>query len=211
MKKNDDIEKIVLKIKTVRQSLQLVDDIIPFLSNVFGFIGQMFPLIMNIRVSLHQSTDKLPMASQNITDVSETTELATHQVMDKLDNIVSKLNAMPRYLASRENTSGGMRLIEDIREEVTDIINALQFQDITSQQLEHTNRILGAVYDNFIELFETINNAGSGNENGQDSLDMIEKELRKKLDMEMEDFKTRTKDNVRNKGISQSEIDKMFK
>lgn len=211
MNQDLNIDDIVGKIETIRNSLKISDEIIPMLSNMFSFMADMLPLMASIKYSLKNTTDELPTASDNISSVSQTTELATHQVLDKLDGILDKLELLPAELKNQETTSPGMRMIFDMKEESTDIINALQFQDITSQQLEHSVTILDAVYQKFISLFDRISTVAPENEFVDGAIKNIETKYQKQYQQDLQEFKQKTEDKIRNKGISQNEIDDLFK
>ena len=156
MSSNINMEEVLKRIEDIRGMLQLSDEIIPFLSDLFRFIKEVIPLMMAIKSSIKDSASKLPTASQNISTVSETTELATHQMLDKLDIIMDRMYSLSDNLGDSDQDKEKKAIVSEVQNEVNDIISALQFQDITSQQLEHANRILEAIYDKFLNLFESI-------------------------------------------------------
>jgi flavin-binding protein dodecin len=86
---------------------------------------------------LQESVDKL-------TEVSTATESAATRIMDGIDRAQSMLDALD-LLAEAPTVNGAIEeatLRAHVREELFQIVGALQFQDITSQQLGHTAMML---------------------------------------------------------------------
>jgi len=79
---------------------------------------------------IRESVDKL-------TEVSTATEAAAHRIMDGIDRAQGMLDALDRLAEAMVRAR--------LREELFQIIGALQFQDITSQQLGHAAQMLGDV------------------------------------------------------------------
>ena len=101
--------------------------------------------------------------------------------------------------------------IEIAKNNANEIIFALQFQDIISQKLEHTSRILSAVYENFMELFDSFVKMKERTSLGKDIINAIENECNVAMRQEKTDkFNKQTEDKIRNQGISQADIDKLF-
>ncbi len=205
------MEDVLKRIEDIRDMLRLSDEVIPFLGDLFKFIKDVIPLMMSIKSSIEDSASKLPTASENINTVSATTELATHQMLDKLDIIMDNMDKLSVGLPDDETGKEKKGMITSVQNEVADIINALQFQDITSQQLEHANRILEAIYGKFIMLFDSIRTVKARSLVGEEIIGALEEEHRQRLEKESENFNKETEDIVRNKGISQSDIDRLFK
>jgi chemotaxis regulatin CheY-phosphate phosphatase CheZ len=103
-------------------------------------------------------------------------------------------------------------MIDDISNEASEIIFAFQFQDITTQQLEHVNRILEAIYERFVTLFESSLRLKSSTTLGNNVIEAIEGELGTKSgEKTKKDFEKQTEDKIRHTGISQDKIDDFFK
>jgi methyl-accepting chemotaxis protein len=211
MEKAQNISEVLSKIEDIRGFFKIGDEIIPFLSDLFVFLRDIMPLMTEMNISLQDSTRKLPTASDKISTVSEATESATHQILDKLDSISGKLGTLSDHLKQNDSTPGSKRYVDEIQGEVTDIIYALQFQDITAQQLEHANRILAAIYEKFQKLFQSIENLKTDTKVGHKVMELIEAEVdMQKIQKEQEEFEAQTTDIIRNQGISQDDIDALF-
>ncbi len=212
MKDARNMDDVLSKIEELRSFLKFSDEVFPFISQLFLFIQDIIPLMMKINYSIKESTNKLPSATKNIASVSQTTEMATHQVLDKLDSIVNKLQGLSSGLKAVENAGEKQDVIEDVQGDISDIIFALQFQDITSQQLEQANRILEAIYEKFSSLFSSMLLVKEKTNVGEEVLSAIDNEADSPaVVQERENFDKQTADKVRMHGISQADIDQLFK
>lgn len=202
----DEFGNIVGSISQIREFFKMGDEITPFLTELFAFLKDLVPLMTEVNHSLHLSTDKLPAASTSITKATDTTEAATFQVMDKLEEIAGKLTRMIDASAKQD-----MDLIQSIQDDIQETMNTLQFQDIAAQQLEHANRILEAIFYRFSGLFESLNKVRMTSKFGQSILDALrEDSTEETLEKRTEEFEDVTKDIIRNGNVSQDDIDQLF-
>ena len=81
------IDDVLNRIEDIRDSLKFGDEILPLLSDLFMFLKDTIPLMLEANISLKESANKIPTASENIESISKTTELATNEVMDKLESL----------------------------------------------------------------------------------------------------------------------------
>ena len=208
MEERTEISAVLKKIEELRAFLKFGDEIFPFISELFLFIQDIIPLMVKINHSIKDSTNRLPTATDNIMTVSEVTETATHRVMDKLDVIMAELDDLSGKVKGKSELENR---IQKIQNEVSEIMYALQFQDITTQQLEHVNRILQAIYEKFTRLFDSILGVKKKTKVGGEILSAIESEINGvEYRRESERFQHQTADKVRLKGISQEDIDRLF-
>ena len=147
MNESYPVGEIFEKIAEMQDFLRIGDEVIPFLADLFKFIQDVMPLMSEIQRSFTDTSGKLPDATQRLNDVSQATEMATHEIMDKLESINNRLDKLSDSLPENEKAS-----VDDVKNDVMDITFALQFQDITSQKLEHANRILNAINTKFTDL-----------------------------------------------------------
>jgi len=119
--------------------------------SIFGLVEK-FKSLQN---PLTESQEKVPRATQQLDKISEQTEAAAHQMLDRIDNIteretaiVSELTELKEAMASVADEKINQRfdsLIEKANANCDDafmIMDALQFQDITSQQMNHAASLL---------------------------------------------------------------------
>jgi len=88
------IDDVLLKVEQLHKSLQMGEEIFPIINDLFKFIKEIIPLMVEVNTFMKSSSQKIPTASENLNNVSKTTELATHEVMDKLDVITAKLEKL---------------------------------------------------------------------------------------------------------------------
>lgn len=107
---------------------------------------------------LAESHDKVPRATKQLDKITEQTEAAAHQMLDKVEQITQREEEVIEGLAqlkdwAEQNQAADAcdmvdKLIEKANTTVSDaytIMNALQFQDITSQQMHHAAFLLDEV------------------------------------------------------------------
>ncbi len=128
MKHMESIDDILNKINEMqefckvndmmREFCNANDDILPFMEGLFIFLRDIMPLMTEINTSLRDGNRKLPTASEKISSVTSTTEMATHEIMDMLDNISKVLPGIQK---------GDQDKVLEVQKDVNDIILALQF------------------------------------------------------------------------------------
>ncbi len=204
--KQFNIEELLEKVEEMREFFRYGEDVIPFLGNLFKFLQAVMPLMMEVSNSINDTNHKLPTATDRITDVSNSTELATNEIMDKLDNITEKLKNIAVVDSDEHKVTIG-----EINEEINGIIYALQFQDITSQKLEHANRILKTIYEKFSALFNSLEDIRNNSDFKTNFMQVMDPKVEaKKLDKLSKEFDSKTKDKMRISSITQDDIDSLF-
>jgi hypothetical protein len=206
MDNSTNFDSVIEKIEEMRDFLKIGDEIVPFLTELFTFMKDVMPIMKEANHSLQDGSQKLPTASDRIRDVDQTTEMATHEIMDKLGIISDKLDNLAEDLDDSKT-----EVIEDIKEEANSIIFSLQFQDITAQKLEHADRILNAIRKKFRKLSDRIAKVQIDTEIGQKIMQEItEDEPDEERKKEMDEINKETEDVIREGNIDQDDIDKLF-
>lgn len=207
MSKDTPVGEIFQKIAEMQDFLRIGDEVIPFLGDLFKFIQDVMPLMSEIQRSFKDSSGKLPDATQRLNDVTQATEMATHEIMDKLESINNGLEKVASHVP--EDTK---EIVENMKNDAMDITFALQFQDITSQKLEHANRILQAINDKFMDLSKNSELIKVKTKVGE----RIMHELHlgpdpEKAQKDKETFDNQTEDVIReDQNFSQDDIDALF-
>lgn len=207
MSNDNSAGEIFQKIAEMQDFLRIGDEVIPFLGDLFKFIQDVMPLMSEIQTSFTDTSGKLPDATQRLNDVTEATEMATHEIMDKLESINNGLDKVGESLEGEKK-----EIIETLRNDVMDITFALQFQDITSQKLEHANRILEAINKKFTGLSKNSELIKVKTKTGE----RIMRELHlgpdpEKVSDDAEKFHKETEDLIReDQSFSQDDIDALF-
>ncbi len=206
MNKSNQLDEVLSRINDMRGFFKFGDEVIPFLGDLFSFLKKIMPLMSDMNSSLQDSAHKLPTASDRIDDVSKATEYATVEILDALDRISAALEALPDL--EKGSQAESINLMHD---EVANIVNALQFQDITSQKLAHANKILGAIYEKFTILFASLEEAKISTSIGKKVLEAIEENIdNESRELEKQEFEDKTKDEIHHEEISQDDIDSLF-
>ena len=143
---------------------QAIEDFITLIKSVNNMIRN----FRSIRKPIVESSNSMPIASEQLDKVTFETEKATHQMLDLIEGITE------RDTDTAELVDKMLENISDIPEEAKPHLNrikenaeacqndsfllmdALQFQDITTQQINHANTILGEIETKLQSLLEII-------------------------------------------------------
>ena len=122
-------------------------------------ISQMFESLHIISKPIKESTQSVPVATVHLASITKQTELATIQILDRLENMTERDNNTLE-LISEERTKVSQLKLDDsvditfkkIKQTITnnlndsyEIMEALQFQDITSQRIGFITNLLDDV------------------------------------------------------------------
>ena len=124
-------------------------------------INSMMDAFRKIRKPIQESSAKLPTTTSQLEKVTEQTEQATHKVLDIIEAITKRESDIGggiqklKDLIPQEslNSVAGLNdLLDEISDSVEanlndsyNIMDALQFQDITTQQIDHAISLLDEV------------------------------------------------------------------
>jgi hypothetical protein len=212
MAKVTSIDDVLVRVDELRTSLRFSDEILPIMSDMFLFIKDIIPIMLEANAFMKDSSNEIPVATENINKISKTTELATNEVLDKVDQIVVKLEEVQEEIRANQPQTEVLEKLESIKTSASNLVYAFQFQDITTQQLEHVNRILQALYEKFITLFQSFIKVRRHSNLGGEVIVAIENELKHVKEKESREyFQRRTVDNIHQNEISQETIDNFFK
>lgn len=204
-----ELNIIVNKIDEVKNLFFSGQNILPLLEKVFKFIDEIKPILKEIKTGLNENVDKLPIATENLYKVTESTENATVNIMNKVDalstnanvlldinqelnNNYSKLITKPLQLLEllyeeikkgndltnelpsianainkikafekdkiTELNKNNLEILNKINSDFSEIMNELQFQDITSQRLNAVNSLLNSIKDKLSDIVSFFQN-----------------------------------------------------
>ena len=118
-------------------------------------INEIVTKFRELQSPLRESSEKVPIATEQLDKISEQTEAATHQMLDRVEKIVQRVEESKKGLdeikvCTKDGRTGDISALADALIEKADvtcndaytIIDALQFQDITSQQINHAASLL---------------------------------------------------------------------
>ena len=124
---------------------KIKDNIDELSTNITG----MFESLEIISKPIKESTARMPVATDHLNKITKQTELATNQILDKLENMSERDTGALEIIANtKEHLKGGRKdntvndaidklgsTINDDLNDVYMIMESLQFQDITSQRI----------------------------------------------------------------------------
>ena len=176
--KEMDIQSLLSKAEELKALFVLGHRVIPFLEEIFKFFNEIKPLLDDINKSIVDNLKKMPKATNQLSKVTEATELATTEIMDIVDGIVYKtqvihqnnhrisdyFNNMINSISDEDIKSeisklfnNNDSLLDSIQNDSNDIMISLQIQDITSQQLAAVNHLLETVQSKLSSIISQFN------------------------------------------------------
>jgi|GEM_PF-7015239 chemotaxis regulatin CheY-phosphate phosphatase CheZ len=168
-----EISRLINSFTAIKGYFDTTQKYMPQIARLVVFIEEVIPLFDTIQDSLKQSSSLIPKASEKLGKVSSATEMAATEVMDIVDNVIERLNKMTENLAAIEEKIGeeSAEMVKDkttaIREEIDgsqddlfSIMNALQFQDITTQQINGISETIENVHYKIAELLSGFQDEG---------------------------------------------------
>lgn len=138
---------------------EVVDDVIQMVQSVNGMIAKFKAL----RTPIMETSNSVPVATKQLDKVTEETEKATHQMLDLIEGIIDRdADTLDRAetirseneLESNEHLEQIIQNTEQSQNDSFMLMDALQFQDITSQQINHANAILEEIESKLLSLLE---------------------------------------------------------
>jgi chemotaxis regulatin CheY-phosphate phosphatase CheZ len=169
-----EITRLINSFRAIKGYFDTTKKYMPQIAKLVFFIEEIIPLLQTIHSSLHQSTELIPSATEKLGKVTSATEMATTEVMDIVDNVISRLNSMSSNLDNIEENAGKPDAVSSLNEKITEIrneingsqddlfsiMNALQFQDITTQQINSIGSVIESVYGKLSELLQGFDDDG---------------------------------------------------
>ncbi|MFN3306240.1 MAG: protein phosphatase CheZ [Candidatus Kapaibacteriota bacterium] len=89
-----DIQSLLHKAEELKALFVLGQRVVPFLEELFSFIGEIQPLLNEINQSIQENLSKMPNLSKQLSKVTEATELATNEILDIIDGVFYKLDIL---------------------------------------------------------------------------------------------------------------------
>jgi len=122
-------------------------------------LADMFESLHIIAQPIKETTENMPLATDHLSNITKQTELATNQILDKLDAMTERDNEAIEIISSELEKLGDSKNEETLKETMRKLENAfssdlndsyeimesLQFQDITSQRIGFITSLLDGV------------------------------------------------------------------
>jgi chemotaxis regulatin CheY-phosphate phosphatase CheZ len=151
---------------------EITDQIRSDLRDLTSTISAMMEAFRKIRKPIQESYEKVPTSAHHLENVTEQTEQATNKVLDMVEAITNRESQIREWLQRlREMIARGKPGQNDDLKELLDhveagsqanlndsyaIMDALQFQDITTQQIDHAITLLDDVEEKLTAMLITV-------------------------------------------------------
>src|SRR3989339_801890 len=93
-----EVLRLINSFNAIKGYFDTTKKYMPQIAKLVIFIEEVIPLLNTIHSQLHQSTDLIPTATEKLDKVTSATEMAATEVMDIVDNVISRLNKMSESL-----------------------------------------------------------------------------------------------------------------
>lgn len=88
------LQNLLSKAEELKSLFVLGQRILPFLEEIFVFVGEIQPLLDEINNSIDENIKKMPGASKQLSQVTEANEMATTEILDIADGITYKTDIL---------------------------------------------------------------------------------------------------------------------
>lgn len=246
------IDLILREIEELKAIFILGQRVLPFLEELFGFVKEIGPMLNEINKSLEESSKKIPRASNQLTTVTKTTEMATTEILDALDEMSLKFGEIKGFITAMKNCYEKQKKLAqkinrclkneefgkihelwgrfyetfkncngfddvliklaDVKQSADNIMIALQFQDITAQQISAITYLIESVQERLTHLLENLEDKKLKNsetkifDSRDESFNPMAQYDRSELKQKIVDEVIEENGNI----ASQEEIDKIF-
>lgn len=156
--KDLDIKTLLKRAEELRALFILGQRVIPFLEDLFNFVGEVQPLLEEINKSIKENISKMPNLTKQLSKVTEATELATNEILDIIDGIFYKLDILQSNIKEVEKNC------EVVNSFVTNFSNLFAKVETNSLKKEEFFEEAYKVFETFkkdyvhITFFETFKN-----------------------------------------------------
>ena len=168
-----EVARIINSFNAIKGYFDTTRKYMPQIAKLVVFIEEIIPLLNNIQSDLNQSTALIPKATEKLDKVTSATEMATTEVMDIVDAVIARLGRMTDAVDALEADAGDKAddvckghfgtLREEIdgsQDDLFSIMNALQFQDITTQQINAIGETIDMVHGKLNDLLRGFQEEG---------------------------------------------------
>ncbi len=132
-----NLSQILTKLEEIDSVFKFGGKMIPVIEGFVSFIGEFMPFVEQVSGSIQDSREKIPEASNQIDKVTNATELAMTEVLDKIDEINNKLECIYESindLVERKETTA--EIVEDLKVSLKDNPEALTKLDAICEQID---------------------------------------------------------------------------
>ncbi len=106
------LELLLKRVAEIQALFVLVERITPFVQDLVSFVFDVGPLLTQASRTLAESTAKMPRATRHLEDVTQATEMATTQVLDRVDGILRNLEELRNGVQGWEKARRRLRRVQ---------------------------------------------------------------------------------------------------
>lgn len=151
------------------------------IAELTGAISGLVEGFKKLQRPLVESHEKVPQATNQLDKISAQTEEATHRMLDMIEKITQREDDVIKGIEDirAEATAGNTARVNELAAEISEkanqnlndafmIMDSLQFQDITAQQMDHAASLLEDIEEKLHHILAAIGaEGGLGAEAGE--------------------------------------------
>ena len=158
----DKVDRVVSGLEGRNHGLR---DLVEILMTTYEEIMNVIESLRKSRGLLEQAAmERLKSTHERLAEVSSATEMAATGMLDGLDRALVLVDHMESAASAEESASESADLRNNLRDELHALMNLLQFQDITAQQLGYAGGVLLDIEERMEELARVFDLRGLGTE-----------------------------------------------
>lgn len=217
------MNKLFEKLDDLKTIFMYSEKLIPVIQKLIDFMRNTIPLLESINNSISETASKIPSAASQISSVTTATEMATTEILDTIDKIMSEINTAKSSVDELVNYNNGAAS-EDFKEKLNSISTSLdniflyannvtislQVQDITAQQLAAVNYLIQSVQEKLGILFKDLEDSNISDIKMIDKNVFNENARYQDTTNQQKEIDQLVKSSSNSSSTSQNEIDKLF-
>ena len=124
---SSEMKNLNSKLSELKQLFRVGEKVIPGIQKLIEFMAEILPLLNNINFSIEESTKKIPKATHQLNDVTHATEIATTEILDKVDQINNEISGWEEFILNyNSKIRKRNELYEKLRNEISNNPTALE-------------------------------------------------------------------------------------
>ncbi|MBI5746080.1 MAG: protein phosphatase CheZ [Nitrospirae bacterium] len=159
-------------------SREIESDLYGELGELARYINITFRKLQTLEPNIKLSSEKIPMATSQLSDITRATEEATNRILELTEKVLDNhdliSSGIERVKGSdrldKSNIGELDKLVSDNKESLIEIITCLSFQDLTGQKI---NKIMVMMRDVESRILELIVTFGLKAKNKETSMDGV--------------------------------------
>ncbi|MFA8343252.1 MAG: hypothetical protein ACEPO8_09820 [Rhodothermaceae bacterium] len=154
-----DNERILNKLVELKNVFLLGEKIVPMIQSLTTFMEEIVPLLNNVNLSINESNQKMPIAKNQIENVTAATELATTEILDTIDasgQILEDIANVCIKLGEVSNSSTGKyKKLEEMlagNEDALSLVKEIQKENSITENVESLNEKVNDLNDKNFQM-----------------------------------------------------------